>query len=395
MLSNNVEALQKVSSLPSEEILRLLLESGLRNYGFCTSLVHELLSKGGTIVVGALENADADGVLTALAEQNPAGITAGLAAVANILGAMSGLLIVRSQKAADCLRNSADSLALDIRIEIGDMVDVRLHRQNIVLHLATLAAIGDLLLDQKPGTVLSVNGELKELPWGAALREAISPDSLKGVLIGHTLYPTTVLERTLTGDFPLGSGVIRTIDENVCVLCAVRDELMALRDKCCGKCVFCREGLYQLHTVIIDITENRTKRDDLALLAEIGSLIGCNTNCSLGYTAALPVLSALEHFESEVLAHTKKKTCPAGQCKAFFTIYVDPSECEGCGTCMDMCPVDCIEGKSGFISMIDEFDCTKCGKCMEACPNGAIHFTGGRVPKLPNRLTKVGRFRQR
>ena len=44
--------------------------------------------------------------------------------------------------------------------------------------------------------------------------------------------------------------------------------------------------------------------------------------------------------------------------------------------------------------MIDEFDCDKCGKCIEACEEGAIIKTSGKVPKLPNRLTKVGRFKR-
>ena len=43
--------------------------------------------------------------------------------------------------------------------------------------------------------------------------------------------------------------------------------------------------------------------------------------------------------------------------------------------------------------MIDEFDCTKCGKCIEACDYDAVIQTSGRVPKLPSRLIKCGKFR--
>ena len=45
--------------------------------------------------------------------------------------------------------------------------------------------------------------------------------------------------------------------------------------------------------------------------------------------------------------------------------------------------------------MIDEFDCDGCGKCMGVCEVEAIIKTSGKVPKLPNRLTKVGRFKKR
>ena len=76
-------------------------------------------------------------------------------------------------------------------------------------------------------------------------------------------------------------------------------------------------------------------------------------------------------------------------------MYLDPSKSQGGEKCADVSPADCIEGKSGFIHMIDEFDCTKCGKCIEACEYDAVIQTTGRVPKLPIRLTKVGKFKKR
>ena len=56
---------------------------------------------------------------------------------------------------------------------------------------------------------------------------------------------------------------------------------------------------------------------------------------------------------------------------------------------------DCIEGKPKFIHMIDEFECDRCGKCVEACEEECIHITTGKVPKLPDRLTKVGKFKKK
>ena len=69
--------------------------------------------------------------------------------------------------------------------------------------------------------------------------------------------------------------------------------------------------------------------------------------------------------------------------------------CDGLGDCLPVCPVDAIEGKDGYIHMIDEFECTKCGKCISACENDAIIQTNGRLPKLPTRLTKCGKFKKR
>ena len=90
----------------------------------------------------------------------------------------------------------------------------------------------------------------------------------------------------------------------------------------------------------------------------------------------------------------KKNKCPAGVCAAFVHIYIDPLKCTGCCDCADVCPEGCIEGKAKFIHMIDEFECTKCGKCVEACEEEAIVLTAGKLPKLPSRLTKVGKFKK-
>ena len=120
-----------------------------------------------------------------------------------------------------------------------------------------------------------------------------------------------------------------------------------------------------------------------------------STPCSMGQTSALIALSAVENFVSEYTAHIKKKECPAGVCFSTETVYIDPKLCTGCGECMDVCPADCIEGKPKYIHMIDELDCTRCGKCMEVCDDEAIIKTSEKVPKLPNRLTKVGKFKKR
>ena len=41
------------------------------------------------------------------------------------------------------------------------------------------------------------------------------------------------------------------------------------------------------------------------------------------------------------------------------------------------------------------FECDRCGKCVEACEEECIHITTGKVPKLPDRLTKVGKFKKK
>ena len=131
------------------------------------------------------------------------------------------------------------------------------------------------------------------------------------------------------------------------------------------------------------------------MMTEIGEAMTFSTPCTMGQTASDFAMGSLNYFANEYEDHIKKKKCANNVCSAFMSIYIDPDLCEGCEECADVCPADAIEGKSGYIHMIDEFECTKCGKCISACENDAIIQTNGRLPKLPTRLTKCGKFKKR
>ncbi len=49
---------------------------------------------------------------------------------------------------------------------------------------------------------------------------------------------------------------------------------------------------------------------------------------------------------------------------------VTENKCTGCGTCLDVCPVEAIQimNNHAVITM----DCIDCGACPRVCPEGAI-----------------------
>lgn len=49
---------------------------------------------------------------------------------------------------------------------------------------------------------------------------------------------------------------------------------------------------------------------------------------------------------------------------------VDKDKCDGCGECVEVCPVDAIELQNEKAAINDE--CIDCGICVETCPNEAI-----------------------
>jgi ferredoxin len=235
------------------------------------------------------------------------------------------------------------------------------------------------------------------VPSGTKVSELVTsgPEDIKAVEIGTKLYDISGLELEIDETLPLSSGTITVITNKECIIAEAEKRLLRLRQISCGKCTFCREGLIQLHTMEKEIAAGKGKAEYTAMMSEIGEAMVFSTPCSVGQTGSDYVLGSLQYFQSEYDAHIKKKNCPANVCKSFLAIYIDPNACEGCEECADVCPADCIEGKAGYIHMIDEFDCTKCGKCIEVCENDAIVQTTGRLPKLPNRLTKCGKFKKR
>jgi NAD-dependent dihydropyrimidine dehydrogenase PreA subunit len=51
-------------------------------------------------------------------------------------------------------------------------------------------------------------------------------------------------------------------------------------------------------------------------------------------------------------------------------VKVDHEKCDGCGSCIDVCPVDAIRIENEKAIITDE--CLDCGACIPECPNEAI-----------------------
>lgn len=373
LVLNNAEALVKIQSMDTAALV---------------SLFGEKPAITGP-VVGALYNADTDGMLNTLLHNNPAGVITGLKIATMLHGTDSAVLVVNTNVNEQEIQANANMAGLTLTITQADTVAKTNYRQSVFYSLAELASMSVKLMGQEPGLLIAIDDEVAAEMQPDTKVASIVPEGIQGIVADHVFYAAAALADLTVAEAAPKSGVIHTIPADGCPVDALKKEVAVLKKKSCGRCTFCREGLYQHQEILDAVVNGRAKQSDLDLAAEIADVLAITTNCTLGEAAGLPVLSAMKAFPEEVQAHVRSKKCSAGVCAALVQYYIDPAMCKGSGACMNVCPVGAIEGKPGYISMVDPFSCTRCGLCIDACELGAVKKTSGRLPKLPSRLTKV------
>lgn len=232
------------------------------------------------------------------------------------------------------------------------------------------------------------NTGLIEVPMGVTLREIIydigggieKGREFKAVQTGGPsggCLPADKLD--LAVDFDtltengsmMGSGGMIIMDDRTCMVDVARYFLNFLVEESCGKCVPCREGLYQLHKLCVKVCEGKASEDDLALMERLSKVIVTGSLCGLGQSGPNPFTSTAMYFRDEYLAHINDQKCPGGVCKNLITYRVNEN-CNGCMACIRVCASDAITGTRKKPHVIDEVKCDRCGACYAVCNFEAI-----------------------
>ncbi len=170
----------------------------------------------------------------------------------------------------------------------------------------------------------------------------------------------------------MGSGGMIVMDEDDCMVSFAKFFLDFTVEESCGKCSPCRIGNKRLNELLNQITEGKGTMADLDRLRNMSIVIKDTSLCGLGQSSPNPVLSTLNNFMNEYVAHVIDKKCPAGQCKSLMEYYIIPENCVGCTACARVCPVNAISGERKEIHHINPDVCIKCGACKEKCKFDAI-----------------------
>jgi NADH:ubiquinone oxidoreductase subunit F (NADH-binding)/(2Fe-2S) ferredoxin len=233
------------------------------------------------------------------------------------------------------------------------------------------------------------NVGLIEVPMGTTLREVIfeigggirNGKKFKGIQTGgpsggclsekHLDIPIDFDNLIAAGSI-MGSGAMIILDEDDCMVSMAKFFLQFTVEESCGKCAPCRIGNKRLHELLGQICEGKGSLKDLDRLKNMSLVIKDTALCGLGQTSPNPVLSMMENYYDEYVAHVTDKKCPAGQCKSLMEYVINPENCVGCTACARVCPVNAISGQRKEIHHINPSICIKCGACMEKCKFDAI-----------------------
>ena len=232
------------------------------------------------------------------------------------------------------------------------------------------------------------NVGLVEVPMGTTLREivyeigggipngrkfkAVQTGGPSGGCISSENLDTPIDFKSLSSiGSMMGSGGMLVLDNSDCMVDIAKFFLEFTVDESCGKCTPCRIGNKRLLEILTKITEGKGTEQDLIDLKDLATTIKHTSLCGLGKCAPNPVLSTLEYFYDEYLAHVKEHKCPAGKCTALVNYYITDA-CKGCTLCSRVCPAGCISGNKKEQHVIDTSKCLKCGTCMEKCKFNAI-----------------------
>lgn len=233
------------------------------------------------------------------------------------------------------------------------------------------------------------NVGLIEVPMGTTLREVIyeigggikNGKKFKAVQTGgpsggcltekHLDTPID-FDNLLAAGSMMGSGGMIVMDEDDCMVSVAKFYLDFTVEESCGKCTPCRIGNKRLYELLDKISQGKGRPEDLTALQNLSRVIKDTALCGLGQTSPNPVLSTLDNFYDEYMAHVVEKKCPAGKCKSLLTYRIHPELCMGCTLCARNCPADAIAGARKEVHVIDTAKCIKCGTCLEKCKFNAI-----------------------
>jgi len=125
---------------------------------------------------------------------------------------------------------------------------------------------------------------------------------------------------------------------------------------------------------------------------ESGLILTCSNSRKLETlccccTCCCPTLKGIKFLRS-----------PAKFMLSYYTARIDAALCTGCGTCLEICPMNAVEQEGEAFRVIEK-RCLGCGLCVNRCPSGAKalvekpNVPEAPPPTVPDVLDRIARER--
>jgi NADH-quinone oxidoreductase subunit F len=188
--------------------------------------------------------------------------------------------------------------------------------------------------EKSPGTkIFCLSGHLNkpgiyELTLGIPLKELIyevgggilGGKKLKAVSPGGSSSPVFTADEAMkvNMDFDsvraagsmLGTAGTVVMNEDTCMVDALKLMAHFYHHESCGQCTPCREGTGWIEKILIDIEAGRGKMSDLDMLVSVATNMEGNTICLLADSLSMPAKSIVAKFKDEFVEHIRLGRCP-------------------------------------------------------------------------------------
>ncbi len=244
-----------------------------------------------------------------------------------------------------------------------------------------------------PGTkIFCLTGDVPktgfiEVPLGSSIKTIVEdiggalPGQIKGLQIGgpsgglipYSDFPLDFSTLKTTGAM-MGSGGLVVLNKNRCLVDLTRQLTTFMASESCGQCLFCRDGLQQLHNQLGDLSSGQATAETVEEITALAQTIAATSRCGLGKTAVNPLLTVLRYFSDEFHQHLDG-LCPALSCKDLIRYQIVEKLCTDCLACYKYCPVHAVEllpitGPARYVFNMNQ--CIHCKTCIDICPHSCI-----------------------
>jgi NADH-quinone oxidoreductase subunit F len=171
------------------------------------------------------------------------------------------------------------------------------------------AGVYEVALGTTLGAILEkaggASGELKAIHVGGPTG---------GILAASKASVKLTFEDLKAAGTHMGSGQIRAIGTDVCVVGEAARLFAYLAKETCGICVPCRVGTARVQGILESVQSQLGRDEDLAWLGELGDHMADFSLCGFGITAPSILRTTMKEFPEDYRAHIQDRKCATGTC---------------------------------------------------------------------------------